>query len=196
MGRPSRRGVMRSGVASRFISTYTAWGTSDQESATGVEPMAFQFQCPQGHLLEGDESQAGTPVHCPVCQMLFLIPAPLPTAPVEAPAAPPPEEPAPAAPQVAIQDPAKAPPPDIVHIPCPKGHELEVPRDMFNQEVLCPHCNTQFVLKEKNSVEYRRRQEMEQEIRDRRAGNAWLNWAIIIAVLVVLGLIVMIASGS
>src|SRR2546426_1104931 len=39
--------------------------------------MSFQFQCPQGHLLEGDPSQAGQAVNCPTCGMLFIIPAPL-----------------------------------------------------------------------------------------------------------------------
>lgn len=155
--------------------------------------MAFQFQCPQGHLLSGDESQAGQPCHCPVCQILFLIPAPLP--PSEAPV-----EPASAAP---VHDEPPAPminpegvKPDLLHIPCPKGHELEVPRDMLEQDVLCPHCNSQFKLREKNSVEFKERQEKQQEIRDRKLGTAWLHWAIIIAVLVVFGLIILIASGS
>lgn len=39
--------------------------------------MAFQFQCPQGHLLEGDESQAGQQCQCPMCGMLFIIPQPI-----------------------------------------------------------------------------------------------------------------------
>src|SRR5436190_10096813 len=46
--------------------------------------MSFQFQCPQGHLLEGDPSQAGQTCNCPTCGMLFIIPAPL-----AAPVAPP-----------------------------------------------------------------------------------------------------------
>jgi len=159
--------------------------------------MPFQFQCPQSHLLEGEESQAGQPVNCPVCQMLFLIPAPL-----AAPAASGPTQPGAAEPTVPSEP---APPaftapvvqePDLLHIPCPKGHELEVPRDMLGQEVLCPHCGSQFLLKERDSIEAKRRHEEEQTRRDIRVGNAWLNWAIIIAVLVVLGLIILIASGS
>ena len=39
--------------------------------------MPFQFQCPQGHLLEGDKSQAGQQCHCPTCGMLFIIPQPI-----------------------------------------------------------------------------------------------------------------------
>lgn len=148
--------------------------------------MSFQFQCPQGHLLEGDESQAGQPVNCPVCQMLFLIPAP-----VAAPAAEP--EPAPSEPEPAKFDMKPPPEAQLVHIPCPQGHELEVPRDMFGQEVLCPHCQSQFTLRERDSVEWKRRHEEEQARRDLKLGNAWLNWAIIIAVLVVLGLGILIA---
>lgn len=38
--------------------------------------MAFQFLCPQGHLLQGEEWQAGQQSLCPYCQSLFLIPFP------------------------------------------------------------------------------------------------------------------------
>lgn len=156
--------------------------------------MPFQFQCPQGHLLEGEESQAGQPVNCPVCHMLFLIPAPL-AAPSPAPADPNP----PVAPMESAAPTFAAPitpEPELLHIPCPKGHELEVPRDMLGQEVLCPHCSSQFLLKERDSIEAKRRRDEEQTRRDIRVGNAWLHWAIIIAVLVVLGLIIMIATRA
>jgi hypothetical protein len=36
--------------------------------------MPFQFLCPQGHLLEGIESQMGQQCQCPVCGMMFLVP--------------------------------------------------------------------------------------------------------------------------
>ena len=85
--------------------------------------------------------------------------------------------------------------PTLLHIPCPKGHELEVPPDMLNQDVLCPHCNTQFRLREKDSVEYKRKREIEIERRDYKRGQVWLNWAIAAAVIVVLGLIIMIAAS-
>jgi hypothetical protein len=44
--------------------------------------MPFQFYCPQGHLLEGSESQAGQQSQCPLCGAQFIIPAV--TAPVSA----------------------------------------------------------------------------------------------------------------
>jgi DNA-directed RNA polymerase subunit RPC12/RpoP len=36
--------------------------------------MAFQFQCPQGHLLQGDEAHMGMQTQCPYCGVAFLIP--------------------------------------------------------------------------------------------------------------------------
>ena len=36
--------------------------------------MAFQFLCPQGHLLQGEEAHVGMQTQCPYCGVLFLIP--------------------------------------------------------------------------------------------------------------------------
>lgn len=36
--------------------------------------MTFQFLCPQGHLLEGEETQMGQQCDCPMCGMRFIIP--------------------------------------------------------------------------------------------------------------------------
>lgn len=268
--------------------------------------MSFQFQCPQGHLLEGQPAQAGQQINCPMCGILFIIPAPLspgpsgpapapgrppgpypvtppapapsapsapypggppsPPAPPGGPAYPPPGPPAspqsyagqpapypgqpapypgqpaasgaapsfppsphpgppapepPSAPQAAAPDPqwqphqsfeqiaeqagggaaqaeaaAVEPEEELLHIPCPNGHELESPRDMLGQDVLCPHCDVQFQLREKDSVEAKRKRRHEREARDRKVGNLWLNWAIVIAVVVVLGLLVLIFSST
>lgn len=183
--------------------------------------MSFQFQCPRGHLLEGDPSQAGQAVHCPTCGMLFLIPAPL-AAPVQeiasfAPAFGPPGEQAPSRfahlasavgpseapatdePMAPVMEPP-APPaePEVLHIPCPNGHELETPLDMLEQEVLCPQCHAQFRLRQKDSIEYKRKKEEAERIREIKAGNFWLNMAIVAAVLVgllVVGLIAMTVIG-
>ena len=38
--------------------------------------MSFQFLCPQGHLLEGIESQTGQQCQCPLCGTAFIVPAP------------------------------------------------------------------------------------------------------------------------
>lgn len=49
--------------------------------------MAFQFLCPQGHLLESDQSQVGQQCQCPYCGVLFLVPQPIIAAPPDASAA-------------------------------------------------------------------------------------------------------------
>lgn len=166
--------------------------------------MVFQFQCPQGHLLEAEPSQAGQHCQCPVCGQEFLIPAPIEqtafATPVqEAPAAPGP----PSVSEVPPLEAGVAPGalselagPRLLHIPCPSGHELEVPPDMIGQDVLCPHCQVQFRLREQDSVEYKRRKQEELELKDYKAGKTWFMWAVIFAILVVLGLIIMIAVGS
>lgn len=78
-------------------------------------------------------------------------------------------------------------PPDLVHIQCPNGHVLETPRDMFNQEALCPYCSTRFKLREKDSVEYKVKHEQELETSERRLGRAWLNAAIVLIALFAFG---------
>jgi uncharacterized Zn-finger protein len=217
--------------------------------------MAFQFTCPQGHLLEADVSAAGQQCTCPHCGMLFIIPAPpaaasyappiMPYTPATAPnfapahaqigppqpaplmpattyapaafaggySAPPPQPALPninptfsaaGAPAVlAPSAPAPVPAPvdvvkpaEILHIPCPNGHELDTPRDMLDQEVLCPHCGEQFHLREKDSVEFKRKKQQEAEAKDYKRGKMWLNWAIVVAVLVLIGLAVLIFATS
>lgn len=184
--------------------------------------MSFQFQCPQGHLLEGDPSQAGKAVNCPTCGMLFIIPAPL-AEPVQAAAqnfgptfGPPGEQAAsrfahlgataadnaahaddPAAP--VMEEPEAPAEPELLHIPCPNGHELETPLDMLEQEVLCPQCNAQFRLRKKDSKEYKRKKEETERIKEIKTGNFWLNIAIVAAVLVgllVMGLVAMTILGG
>lgn len=142
-----------------------------------------------------------------MCGMLFIIPAPLAPTPESAqygsPApAEPPVEPAPgessgteSSATPVVVDPESVQP-ELLHIPCPEGHELEVPRDMLGQFVACPHCQAQWTLRERDSVEWKTKRAAEQERRWERTGQAWLNWAIIIAVVVVIGLIVLIASGT
>jgi uncharacterized membrane protein YvbJ len=60
---------------------------------------------------------------------------------------------------------------------------------MLDQEVLCPQCNAQFKLRRKDSVEYKKKKELDERIRLERVGKLWLNWAIVAVVLVVLGLV-------
>ncbi|QDU31272.1 hypothetical protein ETAA8_64250 [Anatilimnocola aggregata] len=148
--------------------------------------MSFQFECPNGHLLEGTPDQAGQQCHCPTCGMLFLIPEPV----VEAPS--PPGIVFPGAP-AAGGNPLAPQGPELLHIPCPNGHELETPPEMLDQDVLCPQCQAQFTLRRKNSVEFKRQQEELEMIRMAKLSKAWLQGAIVAVVLIVIGLGALIA---
>jgi len=191
--------------------------------------MAFQFLCPQGHLLQGEESQAGQQCKCPTCGTLFLIPHPagpavpsssepspgpggLGQAPPPAPPADPPSdstaeefpgiqtEAGPGRSAIGAAEPGVSLPtdgtPDVVHIACPSGHELETPREMLGQVAMCPYCQVQFELRWEESVEYRRRKAEELERKQAKVARMWLQWSITAAVLVVLGLILMIVISK
>ena len=87
--------------------------------------------------------------------------------------------------------------PEILHIPCPQCKQpLETPVEMLGQEVLCPYCKAQFPLRRSESIEYKRRREQEKEIRERKAGREWLNYAIIAVVLVLVFLLFLIFSSG
>lgn len=152
--------------------------------------MSFQFECPNGHLLEGTPDQAGQQCHCPTCGMLFLIPEPV-AEEVEA-------EAVGGWPDVrgrkkrGLGDLAPQGP-KLLHIPCPNGHELETPPEMLDQEVLCPQCQARFTLRRKNSVEFKREQEEALMIKEQRTGNTFLKVAIVFAVLIGIGVIALIA---
>ena len=157
--------------------------------------MSFQFTCPGGHLLEGDEAHIGQQCQSPICGVMCVIPAPpgVDVAATQQPGQLPQVGPQPA-PETVDFDPHATP--DLLHIPCPNGHELETPLEMLGQDVLCPHCGAQFHLRRKDSIEYKRKREQDLEQREHKLGKAWLNWAVVIAVLVLLGLILIIATSS
>ncbi len=173
--------------------------------------MTFQFQCPQcNSVLQAEPDQAGQASQCPLCHTPFLIPAPVGTQAAARPSFPGPSFPStpagfgPPGPfGAATPGPAHIPPfiateaglaapapevdPNLLHIPCPQCQEvLETPIEMLDQEVLCPHCQTQFQLLRRNSLEYKRKKQQELEIRERKAGKAWFNFAIVVVVLMVL----------
>ncbi|MFP6576613.1 MAG: hypothetical protein VB912_15750, partial [Pirellulaceae bacterium] len=77
-------------------------------------------------------------------------------------------------------------PEELLHIDCPNGHELEVPRVMLDQDALCPKCDVRFRLRETDSVEYQLKKKVEMETHERRVENAWLNWTIALGIIVML----------
>ena len=196
--------------------------------------MAFQFLCPQGHLLQADPSQMGRTINCPTCGVLFVVPsltvAPavqaVPVTPVP-PAAQAPEEQIeddlldvkvrrrsrrrldfleelageePVAEQpaqesseeVVVELPAAAAAafdptafgPKLVHIDCPRGHELITPLDTMGQDVMCPHCGEQFRLRYDHTREYLTEHHRNQEVQEEKLGRKWLTWAIVAGVMV------------
>lgn len=82
---------------------------------------------------------------------------------------------------------------DLLHIPCPKGHPLETPREMLGQDAMCPFCQSQFRLRLEHSQEYQREKAERRERRERKLGKAWLHWTIATAVVVILGVILLVA---
>lgn len=179
--------------------------------------MAFQFQCPDGHLLEAEDADAGKTCQCPYCGVTIEIPHPGHAGP--GPSVPPVVAPAqrqthsqlppvvrqrkkPAAPVDDVPDFFAATdkevdssgldvtrPADLFHIDCPNGHELEVEREMLEQSALCPYCNVKFKLREKESTEWKRKQQIREELHERKVSNRWLNWAVAISVLTLLFLL-------
>jgi glutaredoxin len=175
--------------------------------------MSFQFQCPNGHLLEADESQSGQTCTCPHCSISIVIPASPASAsqPSTVPTPPPAPEAVSGVPEIYPEfdagnvgrttksvtiNPDDEAAEKLLHIPCPKGHILDTPLDMLGEDVLCPHCETQFRLLERNSVEFQRKNELEERRKEARANKFWLNFAIIAAVVFVLGLLIMIIASS
>jgi len=178
--------------------------------------MPFQFLCPEGHLLQGDESQVGQQCKCPHCGLEFVVPSPggRPADPQAPPSMPGPEAPPVAEAEeegfpgirigsgvdvpvdIARQMGAPDTSGDILHILCPAGHVLETPREMLGQDAMCPFCQTQFRLRMEDSREYQRERAERRELREQRMGRNWLNWAIAAAVVVVLGVILMMVVMS
>lgn len=169
--------------------------------------MVFEFQCPQGHVLSGNESDVGQMSQCPICGDSFLIPNPLeppagfiePTVQDQTPIVTD-DEPTVEVedrlnirvtdqaeqPGTDVDDPAVALEAELLHIDCPNGHQLEVPREMLDTDALCPHCDVQFRLREVDSEEHQHKKEVEAETRERKMANAWLNWTIALGIIVVL----------
>ncbi len=181
--------------------------------------MTFQFLCPQGHLLQGDEAHMGMQCQCPQCGTAFIIPtveqpgrsevddliAPVPgfetepIGPFEGP-----DGPASADSEIPDQAPSAADSETfavselgsaaaaetLLHIPCPNGHELETPLDMIGQRVMCPHCRVEFRLRREKSIEFLH----QQELIDRKRAKFWFQLAVVVGTFVGVVLIAMLVS--
>lgn len=77
-------------------------------------------------------------------------------------------------------------------IPCPKGHVVKAREEWLGREMICPTCNTPFVLQATQSLEYRKEQARRQEVADAKQAEIWLRRAIVAGVIVALSFVVMI----
>ena len=108
------------------------------------------------------------------------------------------QQPAPVVPtssQLAHEKPAMA---DItqseakkIHVTCPAGHSLKVSSDLIGKTVRCPVCKEQFKVRYEDSAEFGQRKAKMLQQKDEKAGQIWLAWAILAAVGVLVGLIVL-----
>jgi len=168
--------------------------------------MTFQFLCPEGHLLEGDEAHMGMQCQCPQCGTAFIIPTiegaasggelhaegepAISVAPLEG-AADLVSDDAIAgldASEIAASQLGAAADADhLLHIPCPNGHELETPLEMIGQRALCPHCGVEFRLRREKSIEYLH----QQELLERKRARFWFQLSVMAASFVGFVLLVM-----
>lgn len=148
------------------------------------------------------QPQAPMQPHAPQPHAPEQTQAPLPqAAQPQAPAQQPTE---PAQPQAAASGPIKTSPAArilgasyrVLTFPCPCGQWVEAPRELSGQQATCPHCSQLFQLLETESREYREAVEIARRRREARVGNAWLNWAIAVAVFVLIGLAALIIKSQ
>lgn len=94
----------------------------------------------------------------------------------------------------ATKAPPKAEELEVVHIPCPKGHVLDVDKDMLGERVQCPVCHSVYDLKLENSLEYIRERKVAEDREEARLGKIWIVRAGIAAILLLLFLIFLICT--
>lgn len=143
--------------------------------------MTYRFECPRGHRLEAEEAQAGKASRCPACGESLIVPGPDGSLVSEE--------------QTLAEEAAEASGEAVetLTVPCPKGHPLHALRWQLDKPVVCPVCETLFELREKDSLEARRRLAIEREARQKRIERQWLQLGIAGALLlgaVVGGLII------
>lgn len=183
--------------------------------------MAFQFLCPQGHLLMGDKSHMGLQTQCPHCGMMFIIPTLEGCAPQPQYAAPQQEEylsqevyDAPASQpglhdflsQAAQQEVATAPEPEPAGMVFENAPDMGPTADPGIVHIACPNGHEletpldmlgQEVLCPHCAVQFRLRNEDSREFRERQdkldqeRAKAWFNWAIAAAIIIGGGLLLL-----
>lgn len=167
----------------------------DLRPLTSFHPMPFEFYCPEGHLLEGDDDQLGTEGRCPLCGALFTFPKTTLLAKMLHAKGPKPKTPAQPEPGISLNDvvaPQAAPPePEVLQVLCPRGHVLDTPEEMLGTEVICPHCRVKFTPTVERSVPYLRTKQRYEAQKEESRGRFWLGIAIVAATVVLMTFVVL-----
>lgn len=144
--------------------------------------MSFEFYCPNGHLLEGDDEQLGTQGRCPICGMLFRFPTTTLVARREklrhdaaargdgakSEAAEPELPPEPIVPERRV-----------IQVLCPKDHVLDMPEELLGTEVKCLKCKTRFVPTNERTVAYLRTKHRYETQKGEAQGRFWMGAAVL-----------------
>jgi hypothetical protein len=144
--------------------------------------MSFEFYCPNGHLLEGDDEQLGTQGRCPICGTLFRFPTTTLVARREklrhdaklrddegkSEAAEPELPPEPVVPERRI-----------IQVLCPRGHVLNILEELLGSEAVCLKCKTRFTPTVERSVPYLRTKHRYETQKGESQGRFWMGVAVL-----------------
>jgi len=144
--------------------------------------MSFEFYCPNGHLLEGDDEQLGTQGRCPICGTLFRFPtttlvarreklrreAEMPASDAAAESAAPELAPEPVVPERRV-----------IQVLCPNGHVLNVLEELLGSEAVCLKCKTKFVPTTERSIPYLRTKHRYETQKGEAQGRFWMGVAVL-----------------
>lgn len=180
--------------------------------------MAIEFECPNGHLLEVEDSLVGQECQCPACNIICIVPE------IEAVdddsqqvqprsvvargkrsrihrrgRAPDADELPDFMPRAGKKDVSRFDPDGqkvdrILHLECRCGQLLQATRDLMGQDLVCPNCGREFTARYDHTLEAEQEYEEKEERKIRKSAKLWLNWAIVFAVLAVFGIILLFTS--
>lgn len=149
--------------------------------------MSFEFYCPKGHLLEGDDEQLGTQGRCPLCRVLFTFPTTTLVARrkklrheaissddgtgADGAAVAPAAGEVPQAPFV--------PERRMIQVLCPNGHVFNTLEDLLGNEAVCLKCKTRFTPSVERSVSYLRTKHRYEKQKGEVQGRFWIGMAVL-----------------
>jgi len=159
--------------------------------------MSFEFYCPEGHLLEGDDEQLGTQGRCPLCGTLFMFPKttlmarqmrskeqkPAVDRDVEEP-----KLSEIVAPRLGAAEPEG---PRIIKVLCPRNHIVDTLEELLGHDLTCPRCRVRFTPTTERSVTYLTNKHRYETAKAEVQSRFWLAIAIVVGTIAVMAFIVM-----